>query len=38
MAGPQQQSCSSGQWRREDGSIVNGVACIQPDASWQMSH
>ena len=29
-------SCTSGQWRQLDGSIVNGVACLQPDGSWQL--
>jgi hypothetical protein len=29
-------SCTSGQWRQPDGSIVNGVACQQPDGSWRL--
>ncbi|HLI12939.1 MAG TPA: hypothetical protein VKY65_15205 [Alphaproteobacteria bacterium] len=29
-------SCTSGKWRQEDGSIVNGVACLQPDGTWKL--
>jgi len=29
-------SCTSGQWRQQDGSIVNGVACQQPDGTWRL--
>ena len=31
-------TCTSGQWRQQDGSIVNGVACRQPDGTWRLSN
>jgi len=33
-----QPTCTSGQWRQQDGSIVNGVACQQPNGTWQLSN
>ena len=33
-----QPTCNSGQWRQQDGSIVNGVACLQPNGTWQLSN
>jgi len=30
-------SCSQGQWRQQDGSIVAGVACLQPNGSWTLT-
>ncbi|HYB09180.1 MAG TPA: hypothetical protein VEJ16_05890 [Alphaproteobacteria bacterium] len=33
-----QPSCSSGQWRQSDGSIVNGTACLQPDGTWRLTN
>ena len=31
-------TCTSGQWRQQDGSIVNGVACRQPNGTWQLTN
>jgi hypothetical protein len=31
-------TCTSGQWRQADGSVVNGVACLQPNGTWQLTH
>ncbi len=28
---PAQANCQSGEWRREDGSVVSGVACQRPE-------
>jgi len=33
-----QPSCSSGQWRQGDGSVVNGTACQQPDGTWRLTN
>ena len=33
-----QPNCQSGQWRQEDGSIVSGTACLQPDGTWKMAY
>ena len=30
------QTCTHGLWRHVDGSMVEGVACKQPDGSWRM--
>lgn len=35
---PVAPNCSSGRWRQADGSIVNGVACLQPDGSWRLAY
>ena len=36
---PQSQTnCQSGQWREQDGSIVSGTACLQPDGSWRLAY
>lgn len=29
-------SCTSGLWRQNDGSMVEGVACRQADGSWRL--
>ena len=29
-------TCTSGDWRQFDGSIVQGVACLQPNGTWQL--
>jgi hypothetical protein len=31
-------TCTSGQWRQQDGSVVNGVACRQPNGTWQLAN
>ncbi len=33
-----QSNCQSGQWRQQDGSIVSGTACLQPDGTWKMAY
>jgi hypothetical protein len=33
-----QPNCQSGQWRQEDGSIISGTACLQPDGTWKMAY
>jgi hypothetical protein len=30
------QSCTTGDWRQADGSIVHGVACLQPNGTWTL--
>ena len=30
-------SCTQGQWRQQDGSIVPGVACLQPNGTWTLA-
>jgi hypothetical protein len=30
-------TCTNGQWRQADGSVVNGVACLQPNGTWQLT-
>jgi len=30
-------SCTNGKWRQQDGSVVNGVACLQPDGTWKLA-
>ncbi len=30
-------TCNQGQWRQQDGSVVNGVACLQPDGTWKLN-
>lgn len=32
-----QPHCENGDWRQEDGSIVSGIACIQPDGTWELA-
>jgi len=36
QAVPYTPTCTNGQWRQIDGSIVNGVACLQPNGTWQL--
>jgi hypothetical protein len=31
-------NCSQGRWRQADGSIVNGIACLQPDGNWRLAN
>jgi hypothetical protein len=31
-------SCRSGLWRQSDGSVVNGVACLQTNGTWRLSN
>ena len=31
-------NCSSGRWRQADGSIVSGVACLQPNGTWKLAY
>jgi len=33
-----QPNCQSGQWRLQDGSVVSGTACLQPDGTWRMAY
>ena len=33
-----QPNCHGGQWRQQDGSIVSGTACQQPDGTWRMAY
>ena len=33
-----QPNCQSGPWRRQDGSIISGTACLQPDGTWRMAY
>lgn len=33
-----QPNCQSGQWRQQDGSIVSGTACLQPDGTWKLAY
>lgn len=35
MAAP---NCSTGRWRQTDGSIVSGIACLQPDGTWRLTN
>lgn len=35
---PVAASCRSGLWRQQNGSIVNGVACLQPNGVWQLTN
>lgn len=35
MAAP---NCSQGRWRQTDGSIVSGIACLQPDGNWHLAN
>ena len=35
MAAP---NCSQGRWRQADGSIVSGIACLQPDGNWRLAN
>jgi len=30
--------CRSGLWRQTDGSVVNGVACFQPNGTWHLNN
>jgi hypothetical protein len=30
-------TCNQGQWRQQDGSVVNGVACQQADGTWKLN-
>lgn len=30
-------TCTQGQWRQQDGSIVTGVACLQPNGTWTLA-
>ncbi len=32
-----QPTCQNGDWRQEDGSIVSGIACLQPDGTWKLA-
>lgn len=29
-------SCTTGDWRQVDGSIIHGVACLQPNGTWTL--
>ena len=31
-------NCSQGRWRQADGSIVSGIACLQPDGNWRLAN
>jgi hypothetical protein len=31
-------SCRNGLWRQQDGSVVNGLACLQPNGVWQLAN
>jgi hypothetical protein len=31
-------SCRSGLWRQSDGSVVNGVACLQTNGTWRLAN
>ena len=31
-------NCSNGRWRQTDGSIVSGIACLQPDGTWRLAN
>jgi hypothetical protein len=31
-------SCRSGLWRQSDGSVVNGVACLQANGTWRLAN
>jgi hypothetical protein len=30
-------TCTDGKWRQEDGSIVDGVACLLPNGTWKLA-
>jgi len=30
-------SCRSGLWRQTDGSVVNGIACLQANGTWRLT-
>jgi hypothetical protein len=32
-----QPACQNGDWRQDDGSIVSGTACLQPDGTWRLA-
>jgi hypothetical protein len=35
---PVAPACRSGLWRQTDGSVVNGVACFQPNGTWRLNN
>ena len=31
-------TCENGDWRQDDGSIVSGIACLQPNGTWRLAN